>query len=205
MTFAESKWVSLVDFAARGSAIRRGGTYGGDVDSDRGDGVSRGVISACVRRGQSDTFVFQYVLIAEMPGIRVPSALSPGRADGLWKHTCFEAFLAIPGVPGYYELNFSPSQQWAIYRFSGYRERMSPTDVTVPPELNVRRFDDRLELDAVVRLPELTVLETGRTLKLALTAVVEDNSGTLSYWALQHAPGKPDFHHPDGFVLELTP
>jgi hypothetical protein len=204
MTFAESKWVPLVDFAARGGATRRGGTYGGDVESDRGDSVSRG-INARVRRGQSDTLVFQYVLIAEMPAIRVPALQSPGRADGLWKHTCFEAFMAIPGMPGYYELNFSASQQWAIYRFSGYRERMSPTDVTVPPELNVRRFDDRLELDAVVRLPELTVLEAGRTLKLALTAVVEDNSGTLSYWALQHAPGKPDFHHPDGFVLELTP
>ena len=204
MTFAESKWVPLVDFAARGDAIRRGGTYGGAVQSDRGDRVSRG-INACVGRGQSDTLVFQYVLIAEMPAIRVPSSESPGRADGLWKHTCFEAFVAIPGMPGYYELNFSPSQHWAIYRFSGYRERMSPTDVTVPPELNVRRFDDRLELDAVVRLPEVTALKAGRTLKLALTAVVEDNSDTLSYWALKHAPGKPDFHHPDGFVLELTP
>jgi hypothetical protein len=204
MTFAESKWVPLVDFAARGDANRKGGTYGGDGESDRGDTVARG-INARVRRGQSDTLVFQYVLIAEMPAIRVPSPQSPGRADGLWKHTCFEAFVAMPGMPGYYELNFSPSQQWAIYRFSGYRERMSPTDVTVAPELNVRCFDDRLELEAVVRLPELTALEAGRTLKLALTAVVEDNSGTLSYWALKHAPGKPDFHHPDGFVLELTP
>src|ERR1700738_4168194 len=204
MTFAESKWVPLVDFAARGDAIRRGGTYGGAVESDRGDRVSRG-INARVGGGPSDTLVFQYVLIAEMPAIRVPSSESPGRADGLWKHTCFEAFVAIPGMPGYYELNFSPSQHWAIYRFSGYRERMSPTDVTVPPQLNVRHFDDRLELDGGVRLPGLTVLEGGRTLKLALTAVIEDNSGTLSYWALQHAPGKPDFHHPDGFVLELTP
>src|SRR5258708_19099861 len=204
MTFAESEWVPLVDFAARGDAIRGGGTYGAHVESDEGDGVSRG-INARVRRGQSDTLVFQYVLIAETSGVRVPSSQSPGRADGLWKHTCFEAFVAIPGMPGYYELNFSPSQQWAIYRFSGYRERMSPTDVTVPPELNVRRFDDRLELDAVVRLPALAALEAGRTLKLALTAVVEDNSDTLSYWALKHAPGKPDFHHPDGFVLELTP
>ena len=204
MTFAESKWVPLVDFAARGGAIRRGGTSSPDVESDGGDSVSRGV-NACVRLGKSDTAMFQYVLLADMPAIRVPSPQSPGRADGLWKHTCFEAFVSIPGMPGYYELNFSPSQQWAIYRFSGYRERMSPTDVTVPPELNVRRFDDRLELDAVVRLPELTAPQAGRTLKLALTAVVEDNSGTLSYWALKHAPGKPDFHHPDGFVLELTP
>jgi hypothetical protein len=202
MTFAESKWAPLVDHASRGAPTRVGGTAR-DADAERGSTAR--AIHVRVSRGQSDTLVFQFILRAEMPGIRVPSAESPGRADGLWKHTCFEAFIALSGTPGYYELNFSPSHQWALYRFSGYRERMSPTDVTVPPELNVRRFDDRLELDAVVRLPELTALEAGRTLKLALTAVVEDNSGTLSYWALQHAPGKPDFHHPDGFVLELTP
>jgi hypothetical protein len=32
---------------------------------------------------------------------------------------------------------------------------------------------------------------------------VEDRSGSLSYWALRHAAGKPDFHHPDAFALEL--
>jgi hypothetical protein len=205
MTFAESKWAPLVDYASRSGPIRVGGTArDADAEAGRGGSPARG-INVRVSRRQSDTLVLQYVLMAEMPGIRVPFAPSPGRADGLWKHTCFEAFIAIAGTPGYCELNFSPSQQWALYRFSGYRERMSPTDVTVPPELNVRCFDDRLELDAVVRLPELIALEAGRTLKLALTAVVEDDSGTLSYWALKHAPGKPDFHHPDGFVLELTP
>jgi hypothetical protein len=67
--------------------------------------------------------------------------------------------------------------------------------------IDVRRFDDRLELDATLQLASL---QAARNLKLALTAVVEDDSGNLSYWALRHAPGKPDFHHPNGFVLELT-
>jgi 23S rRNA (guanine745-N1)-methyltransferase len=43
-------------------------------------------------------------------------------------------------------------------------------------------------------------------LRLALTTVVElaDGApGTLSYWALAHPAGKPDFHHRDGFVLAL--
>jgi hypothetical protein len=195
MTFAESQWSPLVSHEARGGA-----THG---DAGRGSGTHG--IEVLVRREPSDTWIFRYVLRAEMPRIRVPPEQSPDHADGLWKHTCFEAFIANAGAPGYYELNFSPSRQWAIYRFSGYRERMSPTDVTARPRLDVRHFDDRLELDAVIRLSELTVLEAGRTLKLALTAVVEDNGGTLSYWALKHAPGKPDFHHPDGFVLELTP
>jgi hypothetical protein len=55
-----------------------------------------------------------------------------------------------------------------------------------------------------VGLHELSALQGAHTLKLALTAVIEDSSGTLSYWALKHAPNKPDFHHSDGFVLELT-
>ena len=28
--------------------------------------------------------------------------------DGLWRHTCFEAFVGIPGAEPYYEFNFSP-------------------------------------------------------------------------------------------------
>jgi hypothetical protein len=41
-------------------------------------------------------------------------------------------------------------------------------------------------------------------LRLALAAVSEAAGGRLTYWALQHPPGEPDFHHPDGFVLELS-
>ena len=55
-----------------------------------------------------------------------------------------------------------------------------------------------------MHLFDLGLAREGLDLKLALTAVVEDGSGRLSYWALRHAPGKPDFHHPDGFVLEFT-
>ena len=44
-----------------------------------------------------------------------------------------------------------------------------------------------------------------RKQRLALAAVVEETSGALSYWALRHPPGAPDFHHADGFVLALEP
>ena len=40
-------------------------------------------------------------------------------------------------------------------------------------------------------------------LTLALSVVVEDEQGMLSYWALKHPAGKADFHHPDSFALEL--
>jgi hypothetical protein len=32
---------------------------------------------------------------------------------------------------------------------------------------------------------------------------MEERDGRLSYWSLEHAPGRPDFHHPRGFALEL--
>jgi hypothetical protein len=42
------------------------------------------------------------------------------------------------------------------------------------------------------------------TLHLGFTAVIEDRDGRLSYWALRHPPGKPDFHHADSFALKLS-
>jgi hypothetical protein len=39
---------------------------------------------------------------------------------------------------------------------------------------------------------------------MGLSAVIEERDGMLSYWALRHAPGKPDFHRRDGFALELA-
>lgn len=161
-------------------------------------------INVCVLRDPSGVLTVRYVLYAATLHVRVPPTQAPARTDGLWKHTCFEAFIApVAADGGYYELNFSPSSQWAIYSFEAYRKGMSPTQVTAPPRLAVRRFDDRLEMAATIDLADLKGLREVRTLKLAVTAVVEDDSGTLSYWALKHAPGKPDFHHQDGFVLEL--
>jgi hypothetical protein len=184
MGLAEKQWSALVAYATPGQSAQG--------------------IDARVLQNQCDSLVFQYVLRADMARVRVPAAAAPGRADELWKHTCFEAFISAAGVAGYYELNFSPSRQWAVYSFDGYRKGMSPVDVTLAPRITVVQHDDRLELAAEVRLPDLGLARPDLGLKLALTAVVEDNSGTLSYWALKHAPVKPDFHHSDGFVLELT-
>jgi hypothetical protein len=39
--------------------------------------------------------------------------------------------------------------------------------------------------------------------RLGLSAVIETVDGFFSYWALAHPSDKPDFHHPDSFILEL--
>ena len=185
MESAETLWTALVEHPL----TVRDATYGV---------VARAEFEA------SGTVVLRYVLRGEISRVRIPSVQSAARADGLWRHTCFEAFIRVPGTAAYYEFNFAPSGQWAAYRFDAYREGMSPVDFESPPELCMRRFDDRLEVDAVVHWHELIGLRGAPRLLLALSAVVEEESGTLSYWALKHPAGKPDFHSLDGFVLELA-
>jgi hypothetical protein len=60
-----------------------------------------------------------------------------------------------------------------------------------------------LELHTVIRLDRLSRIQPGSILQIGLSAVVEDINERLSYWALRHPPGKPDFHHPDNFALEI--
>jgi hypothetical protein len=157
-----------------------------------------------LRAEEPDILVFQYSLVAEMSRVRVPLSGASARADALWEHTCFEAFVAAGNAPGYYEFNFSPSLDWAIYRFSAYREGMSPAEIGRVPEISVSRSDDGLELKSAVRVGHLADLRDVRLLQIALAAVIEDDNGGLSYWGLRHPPGKPDFHHPNGFALEVA-
>jgi hypothetical protein len=157
-----------------------------------------------LRAEESGILVFQYSLDADMTRVRVPLSGAGGRADALWMHTCFEAFVAPADGSGYHEFNFSPSLDWAIYRFSAYREGMSPAEIGKVPEISLRRGDDGLELQSVLHLGHLADLRGARHLRIALAAVLEDESGRLSYWGLRHPPGKPDFHHPNGFALEVA-
>ena len=66
------------------------------------------------------------------------------------------------------------------------------------PEISLSIGSDYLHL-AIEALPDLPPA----ALKLGLSAVIEEIDGTKSYWALAHAPGPPDFHHPDCFALQL--
>jgi hypothetical protein len=157
-----------------------------------------------LRAEEPGVLVFEYSLDADMSRVRVPLSGAGARADALWKHTCFEAFVAPADAPGYHEFNFSPSLDWAIYRFSTYREGMSPAEMVRGPEISVRQGAEGLELQSSVRLEHLADLRDARRLRIALAAVIEDENGRLSYWGLRHPPGKPDFHHPNGFALEVA-
>lgn len=126
--------------------------------------------------------------------LALPATAPAHRADELWQHTCFELF-AQSGEAGYTEFNLSPSGQWAAYRFDRYRAGMQHLDMPFDPGIGTERQGVTFALEA--RLP------IGDARRIALSAVIEEIDGTKSYWALRHPPGKPDFHHPDGFALQL--
>jgi hypothetical protein len=144
-----------------------------------------------------------YSLRADMSRVRVRSEVVPAFADNLWKQTCFEAFIQPIGSHGYFEFNFSPTRQWAVYRFDSYREGMTPMGLSNPLDISVRREPELLVLEATFPLPVSAAIGAAPHLKLALSAVVEEDGGTLSYWSARHPKGRPDFHHPDGFAFEL--
>jgi hypothetical protein len=124
-------------------------------------------------------------------------------ADKLWEHTCFEAFLRVPGEATYVELNFSTSGAWAAYAFSGYREGMRPLP-DVSPQIRVERGPSELLVDVTLNLLTLNERRSTLPLQLALSAVIEDVHGHRSFWAAHHAAPQPNFHHPDTFVVELN-
>jgi hypothetical protein len=142
-----------------------------------------------------------FSLRGDLDRLRLPAPGAPRRTDRLWEHTCFEAFLARPGQDAYWELNLAPSTEWAAYGFRRYREGGCPAP-DFEPRIVVHRSQGRLDLHAVAALD---TLETGLVLQVGLSAVIEPLDGPLSYWALRHAPGRPDFHLRAAFALELQP
>jgi hypothetical protein len=142
-----------------------------------------------------------YRLEADFPVLRLPPQDVVARGDKLWQHTCFEAFLKTRSEPWYLEFNFAPSRRWAALRFSGYREGGEPTSEEPVTQITMVAEPALLRLDALIMLDRLPPL--GRPLQLALSAVIEERSGTTSFWALKHPEGRPDFHHADGYAMEL--
>ena len=141
----------------------------------------------------------RYTLLGHMADLLVPPPRTPAATDGLWAHTCCEAFFGLPGSDGYREFNFSPSGQWAIYDFAGYRDRVA-TPPLAPPAITTRRTNDALILE--VRLAACCLPGPGPQ-QVGISAVVESVDGALSYWALRHPGERPDFHHRDARTLTL--
>ncbi|HEY0132042.1 MAG TPA: DOMON-like domain-containing protein [Allosphingosinicella sp.] len=148
--------------------------------------------------GSGDDLLISY-FVTGAEHLIVPERRMAARRDGLWETTCFEAFLKPVGGEAYFEFNFSPSTEWAAYRFERHREGRSDLARPVDPfsTRGKEPSDPLLEVDLDLSgLPDVAM-------RLGLSAVIEEKGGRKSYWALAHPPGDPDFHNASCFTLEL--
>ena len=130
----------------------------------------------------------------------VPAFAGKGRADGLWRTTCFELFLMPGGGTGYCEFNLSPSERWAAYDFAALRQGMTERPLEREPQGTMRLGSSFAIFDAAIPLSALP----GEDCRMNVTAVIEEQGGAISYWALAHPSDKPDFHDTACFVATLA-
>ena len=145
-----------------------------------------------------------YQLTGALSALMLPApAPAPAATDGLWRHTCLEAFIAPARGTAYAEFNFSPSGDWAHYAFDAERVR-APSSPPVPaPQIATQRDTRTLTLTATLPADALPASADDAPALLGLSAVIEALDGTLSYWALTHPRDVPDFHARAGWTARL--
>lgn len=131
----------------------------------------------------------------------VPPFAGRGRADELWKTTCFELFLRPEDGEAYVEFNLSPSERWAAYDFASYREGMADRPASREPDCAMRLGSSFAIFDAAIPRDVLPVLPAAAN----FTCVLEETGGEVSYWSLVHPKDTPDFHAPACFTATLAP
>ena len=129
----------------------------------------------------------------------VPAFAGKGRTDQLWRTTCFELYLKPLEGEAYCELNLSPSERWNAYDFDSYRAGMRERPFPREPECTIRQGSSFAIFDAAIPVAGLPSSDCA----MGLCAILEEQGGTISYWALAHQEGKPDFHAPACFAAEL--
>jgi len=145
-----------------------------------------------------------YAVLGDLARISIPAPAIRRIGWKLWRQTCCEVFLRANDAEPYPEFNFSPSGEWIAYAFTRYREVAALTDDSLDPQVLVEPRPGRLALYALVNLPRLGAAYGRGPVHVGLAAIIDEQDGGQSYWALRHAPGKPDFHQRDAFALELA-
>ncbi len=165
------------------------------------DFPTRGVHEIGVEAARISAVSLELTFIVEgtIGEVELPELADRRFVDGLWQHTCFEAFVIPAQGAGYLELNVAPSMEWAAYSFSWYRDGMVRL-LELDPVTAAGWQSDQLRLSVCIDLP---MLAAAPVWNLGLSAIIQAKDGTKSYWALAHAPGPPDFHNRDCFTARL--
>lgn len=164
-------------------------------------------VEALARWRKDGQLDLSWCVTGEIGGLVVPPPGRRQRRNDLWRSTCFEAFVAPIEAGGYRggpyaEVNVSPSGAWAVYAFDGYRRGCRDLAQAAARYVEANASAAQLEVHAVMTGVPLLSGEATQ-IALGLSAVIEDIDGDLSYWALAHGPGAPDFHHASAFAATV--
>ncbi|OUL24902.1 DOMON-like domain-containing protein [Nostoc sp. 106C] len=144
----------------------------------------------------------EYTLLGDIEEVALhPPSQTPSRKHELWQDTCFEFFLGIKNSPKYWEFNLSPAGHWNVYRFDGYRQGMQEEAALITLPFILQQQADSLELTLDFDLDKIIPVE--QALEVAITTVIKDRDGEVTYWALTHQGAEADFHRRDSFIMKL--
>jgi hypothetical protein len=145
-----------------------------------------------------------YALTGQLEAVILPArAEVPGRRDELWRHTCFEFFLAVKDQPAYWEFNMSPSGDWNVYHMDSYR-RVGFREETSIRQLLFEMQEARDELTLSVTVDLTPMAQPHDSLEIGPAAVIQTKAGQETYWALTHPAPQADFHLRESFTLALA-
>ena len=163
--------------------------------------ASSATVTARVALERPTRLIVEYSLSGDLAELVIPRRTASRRAERLWEHTCFEAFVASAAGASYCELNFAPSTRWAAYAFDGYRQGMRPLELAKSPTVEVARGASELRVTADIELDGFA--DASWPWRIGLSAVVEDRAGGRAFYALEHPHEKPDFHDAAAFTVLL--
>jgi len=147
------------------------------------------------------TITLSFLLKGTMDNIVLPAAAGRQRCDNLWQSTCLEMFWGEAGKKNYWELNLAPTGAWNVYSFTDYRTEMRQEERVAEPFITTDRTPDSFSLTAEFEIADLHAIRT--PLRIGISAVIRHQDNRLSYWAMAHPEGKPDFHAPQTFLLHV--
>lgn len=156
-----------------------------------------------VELNQNDESLFVSFRINEgLPLIDLGSSTpKKERIVKLWEKTCFEFFLKNE-KNSYVEFNFSPNFEWNCFYFEKKGDPLKEWERMDRPttEILLSLNDYFLVAELRKELFPKGFFDQKSKLEIALTSVIKNKKGELSYWALAHADARPNFHDFRSFV-----
>jgi hypothetical protein len=151
---------------------------------------------------QNNILTLDYKLLGNLVEIEIASPSQiPKRKHELWQETCFEFFLGVTNSPCYWEFNLSPSGDWNVYHFHDYRQEMQEETAFTSLPLTIHQQSESLSLSLNLDLEAIIAAE--KILDVAITTVIKQCAGHITYWALTHCGAEADFHQRDSFLIKL--